>query len=184
MLEAERAVAAFIPTFCFCWCILWNTRSPAITFEYTVDFWYIMVEYSMTLNTVRQLGCCSYFELTKDTNIELGDAFCKFCGLQVIDSVLYSSFIPQVRPTVEGDLLRLWSDTEAWQHHIKKRQEDEEAILQKPLFEVNTFTSKQVYLKYLALTRNSCAKQIKPNETNCVQILLNIVYTSWLFNYL
>ena len=47
----------------------------------------------------------------------------------------------QVRPHVEGDLLRLWSDTAAWQ----ARQKPEEFMnIQQPLFDINTFTSNQV----------------------------------------
>jgi len=52
----------------------------------------------------------------------------------------------QVRPThVEGDLMRLWSDTEAWYQHTKPRHEGDEVFAeQKPLFEVNTFTANHV----------------------------------------
>jgi len=47
----------------------------------------------------------------------------------------------QVRPHVEGDLLRLWSDTVAWQ----ARQKPEEFMnIQQPLYDINTFTSNQV----------------------------------------
>lgn len=57
------------------------------------------------------------------------------------------SCIFQVRPKVDTDIKRLWSDTKAWEARFK---ESEEIILQKPLFEVNSFTSNQVrFLLYI-----------------------------------
>ncbi|ELU15014.1 hypothetical protein CAPTEDRAFT_43072, partial [Capitella teleta] len=46
-----------------------------------------------------------------------------------------------VRPHVEADLLRVWKDTESWKAHQK---EEPQPIIQKPLFEINSFTSKQI----------------------------------------
>ena len=42
---------------------------------------------------------------------------------------------------MDCDLLRVWSDTEAWHARMKG---EEEVNIQKPLYQVNTFTSKQV----------------------------------------
>jgi len=48
----------------------------------------------------------------------------------------------QVRPHVDADLMRLWSDTEAWQARMK--DEEEFINIQRPLFEINTFSTKKV----------------------------------------
>ena len=61
-----------------------------------------------------------------------------------------SNAVVQVRPHVEGDLLRLWSDTAAWQ----ARQKPEEFMnIQQPLFDINTFTANQVcdFVSWLCL---------------------------------
>ncbi|KAI0238305.1 hypothetical protein LSAT2_011041 [Lamellibrachia satsuma] len=47
----------------------------------------------------------------------------------------------QVRPHVEGDLLRVWKDTESWQARLKT---EVDVNINKPLFDVNSFTSHQV----------------------------------------
>ena len=71
-------------------------------------------------------------------------------------------FCLQVRPHVEGDLLRVWKDTESWQARLKA---EDEGSINRPLFDVNSFTSHQVRQRH-------CILQTQPLGINgCVQAL-------------
>ena len=59
--------------------------------------------------------------------------------------VLYYLLL-QVRPHVDADLMRLWSDTECRQARLKG--EDEDINIQKPLYQLNTFSSNKVTMPY------------------------------------
>merc|ERR1712150_25257 len=48
----------------------------------------------------------------------------------------------KVRPHVEGDLLRLWSDTEAVKQRLKPDEEYQQ--INQPLYQVNSYTAKQI----------------------------------------
>ncbi|XP_056007990.1 coiled-coil domain-containing protein 148-like isoform X2 [Ostrea edulis] len=50
----------------------------------------------------------------------------------------------QVRVIAEFDPVRMMQDTKAWQAKNSNNEEDEEINIQKPLFEINTFNSKQI----------------------------------------
>ena len=77
-----------------------------------------------------------------------------FISYQQVTKWHQSLFILQVRPHVEGDLLRLWSDTKTWQAHTKNKEEF--INIQQPLYQVNTFTAKQVNSCIVASQTGEC----------------------------
>ena len=53
----------------------------------------------------------------------------------------------KVRPQVDADLMRLWSDTKAWHTRVygnTDAHDDAEVNIQRPLFELNTFSANKV----------------------------------------